>query len=245
MGHFLPKGKNISLFMAVNEDMGVCGYDIKMSTSAAKYDEWLDTVLTNINKWREENGEPDLPILFVMDNASIHSGDVKARDDVKYLPVYSPFLNPIENCFSIVKSKVKEVMRTWREPNEANRVEAAAKQSDQDQSDLLRDAIRHGIKHLAAHPSYVKNAVKHVWKYIMPCNNGEDIDGPPARHFQALKTMLAERDTNPDPDPADHIDLSQLAGGEDDNMMEGCPLCGTAIAEFMRQCDVCDKYVFI
>ena len=30
---------------------------------------------------------------------------------MKYLPPYSPFLNPIENCFSVFKLKLREVLR--------------------------------------------------------------------------------------------------------------------------------------
>lgn len=53
------------------------------------------------------------PQFFVMDNASIHKAkEVKAlfegsRHRIALLPPYSPFLNPVEECFSKLKTLVK------------------------------------------------------------------------------------------------------------------------------------------
>ncbi|TBU03944.1 putative DDE-like endonuclease, partial [Hamiltosporidium magnivora] len=50
--------------------------------------------------------------IFVMDNARIHhyrglnDDEEIASYRIKYLPPYSPFLNPIENVFSVWKNKV-------------------------------------------------------------------------------------------------------------------------------------------
>ncbi|KAF7700526.1 hypothetical protein CDIK_1035, partial [Cucumispora dikerogammari] len=54
------------------------------------------------------------PIL-IMDNASIHETQFilnKLEDygvEVKFLSPYSPDLNPIENCFSIIKSRLDRI----------------------------------------------------------------------------------------------------------------------------------------
>jgi len=50
-----------------------------------------------------------------MDNASIHKKEVKERSDVKYFLAYSPFFNPIEYVFSVIKVHVKKVLRQWRQ----------------------------------------------------------------------------------------------------------------------------------
>ena len=53
--------------------------------------------------------------VLIMDNATIHKGsDVRRAIEerahiLEYLPPYSPFLNPIENCFSKWKSFVKSL----------------------------------------------------------------------------------------------------------------------------------------
>ena len=58
--------------------------------------------------------------IFIMDNATIHRHagvrDVvePTRHEIKYLPPYSPFLNPIEECFSKWKGFVK-ALNVWNE----------------------------------------------------------------------------------------------------------------------------------
>ena len=53
--------------------------------------------------------------VLMMDNASIHSGDdvdkvCKEKGfSILYTPPYSPWFNPIENCFSIVKRRYPEM----------------------------------------------------------------------------------------------------------------------------------------
>ena len=49
--------------------------------------------------------------VIVMDNASIHHNlNVPEGLFLKYLPPYSPFLNPIESVFSVVKAKLKQCL---------------------------------------------------------------------------------------------------------------------------------------
>ena len=44
-----------------------------------------------------------------MDNATCNrdAGEVIQNHEVKYLPLHSPFLNLIENCFVVLKAKLK------------------------------------------------------------------------------------------------------------------------------------------
>ena len=51
----------------------------------------------------------------------MHRGAVCGEALVKFLPAYSPFLNPIENCFSVFKLKLREV---FREDQVMNRISA-------------------------------------------------------------------------------------------------------------------------
>ena len=51
----------------------------------------------------------DVPCYFVMNNCRIHKEIELDREEheIRYLPPYSPFLNPIEAAFSCLKAKVK------------------------------------------------------------------------------------------------------------------------------------------
>ena len=73
---------------------------------------WLKYLLENLTK---NNHDKTKRYLLILDNASIHkNGDIKkiATDfncRIIYLPAYSPDLNPIENAWSVLKSKVKSI----------------------------------------------------------------------------------------------------------------------------------------
>ena len=49
------------------------------------------------------------PAVIILDNAPCHSNIDQdfPEVEIKYLPPYSPFLNPIENSFSVLKSAIK------------------------------------------------------------------------------------------------------------------------------------------
>lgn len=100
------RSRNISVVAAVNKngiiyskihDKAVTGEDFKLSLEEIKIQCSLNQI-------------PD-PI-FVMDNAKIHhyKGLQNIIDNlhlkIEYLPPYSPFLNPIENVFSVWKNAV-------------------------------------------------------------------------------------------------------------------------------------------
>ena len=48
----------------------------------------------------------DYPVVFIVDNAPIHNSMPKTypTTQFKYLPPYSPFFNPIENTFSVLRN---------------------------------------------------------------------------------------------------------------------------------------------
>ena len=49
---------------------------------------------------------------IILDNAPCHNGIAEnfSNRNFKYLPPYSPFLNPIENCFSVIKARIKHLL---------------------------------------------------------------------------------------------------------------------------------------
>ena len=50
--------------------------------------------------------------ICILDNCRVHKRDdltklLQPNHEIKFLPPYSPFFNPIENCFNVIKQKVR------------------------------------------------------------------------------------------------------------------------------------------
>ena len=76
-----------------------------------------------LNSWLEKCLIPVLPnnCVIIMDNASFHKS-TKTKEIIEnngheplFLPAYSPDLNPIEQYWAIIKSKIKKVMPNFTE----------------------------------------------------------------------------------------------------------------------------------
>ena len=99
-------------------------------------------------------------LIFVMDNVAFHKCvEVKQAledggDKVRYLPPYSPFLNPIENLFS-----------KWKE---------MTKRANANCDVELLEAIEEGASLVTA--SDCEAYVRHMWSYIPRCMNEEEIE---------------------------------------------------------------------
>jgi transposase len=100
------RGKNISLCMAIGLD-GVLHWKLVNGPfTRESYTEFL-VELSEMLEGEKFN--------FIMDNCSIHKNIQLDRPEhsIRYLPPYSPFLNPIEATFSALKAEVKA---RWNEP---------------------------------------------------------------------------------------------------------------------------------
>ena len=103
-----------------------------------------------------------------MDNVSFHKTEavkealrgLPIRHELKFLPVYSPHLNPIEYCFSLWKSEIKRVDQI------------TTTQSLQQQIDTAARLIT---------PTYVARCLDHVYEYYARC-----IEGKPLEAFRPL-----------------------------------------------------------
>jgi transposase len=98
-------GTNLSLLMAVSID-GIVGWEFhKGAYNAVLFTQWCRLNLFPKIRGRE--------MIVIMDNASIHhsQGVVAAFAEeeicLKFLPPYSPHLNPIENVFGVVKNRYR------------------------------------------------------------------------------------------------------------------------------------------
>ena len=98
------RGGNITLIAAISDGAGLVYFEIH--TRGVTKDIFhnfifnLDIILGEFNP------------LILMDNARCHNdiADSFPARSFKYLPPYSPFLNPIENCFSVIKARLKHLL---------------------------------------------------------------------------------------------------------------------------------------
>ena len=71
----------------------------------------------------EARGALEQNLLLVLDNVSFHHTEEVAQiveengHELKFLPAYSPFLNPIEHAFSTWKAHIRRPIRVPEGPN--------------------------------------------------------------------------------------------------------------------------------
>lgn len=99
------RGGNVTLLLAISPQIGVVHSMFSLtSTTKLLFQEFINSVVNAI----PQDGRG----VVVMDNAPIHSGVTSPRPDVviKFLPPYSPPLNPIEEAFSCWKADLKSIL---------------------------------------------------------------------------------------------------------------------------------------
>ncbi|KAG7156393.1 putative DDE superfamily endonuclease domain-containing protein 63, partial [Homarus americanus] len=109
------RGSNLTLIAAISNLVGLFYYEIHV-TSVTK--EVFKNFMTSLDSVLGPEAA-----LILMDNAPWHAGIEQEFEDrvIKKLPPHSPFLNPIENCFSVLKATVKRQLN-----NIADRCDARA-----------------------------------------------------------------------------------------------------------------------
>ncbi|XP_064483063.1 uncharacterized protein LOC135395906 [Ornithodoros turicata] len=102
------KGANINLIACMSSG-GLLHWQIVDKVSWQTYNEFI----AEASRLAEES-EPNEEAVFLMDNAPahkrVHDASLSTRHSTKYLPPYSPFLNPIEEMFSKFKLGVKSLL---------------------------------------------------------------------------------------------------------------------------------------
>ena len=95
------RGRNTTIICAISNQVGVLYHEIHFQTvNKQTFNNFMASLEAILG---------DEPAIIIMDNAPIHRGiDIIYPElSMKFLPAYSPFLNPIENCFSVLKNYVK------------------------------------------------------------------------------------------------------------------------------------------
>ena len=96
------RGRNVTFLVAVTPDVGVVHFEsFQRGVNQDDVAEFVTTLSTLL-------GEEQATLL--MDNAPSHRNlqPPAPHHPVMFIPPYSPFLNPIENCFSVLKSSAKQ-----------------------------------------------------------------------------------------------------------------------------------------
>ena len=93
--------------------------------------------------------------------------------DIRYLPPYSPFLNPMENCFSVLKSAIKRDLQG--DAGTDNRVAAWALRVSliAFREGLLQQAIEVAVPQVTR--QVTQNNYAHAQTYLVRCVQNEDI----------------------------------------------------------------------
>jgi len=106
---------NLSVCAAVNKNLGLIYYEYQHQS----YDgDSFYMFLTNLSFYLQDIEMNNL--CFVLDNCSIHCHEdldyltQKFNITLKFLPPYSPMLNPIEETFSELKQKIKTLFSTTK-----------------------------------------------------------------------------------------------------------------------------------
>ena len=115
------------------------------------------------------------PAVIILDNAPCHSNIDQdfPEVEIKYLPPYSPFLNPIENSFSVLKSAIKRHLQFNAERSHAGDAYAAGLNQTQHREQMLLRAIEATVPSVTR--PVVASEYAHANTYLTRCIQLQDI----------------------------------------------------------------------
>ena len=95
------RGRNMTVILAISDRVGAVYHEIVWGgVDTERFRLYLENLAVIL-------GEE--PAVLIMDNAPAHrQAETLATHQVQKLAPYSPFLNPIENCFSFYKADLKQ-----------------------------------------------------------------------------------------------------------------------------------------
>ena len=150
--------KKVNMIAAVSPSLGwVFHENTQDNVNSEKFESFINNLINFLN-----TNHPGEKFAFILDNAPIHRKNVLATLCINagvvliFLPPYSPFLNPIERCFSKIKSQVKK----WLRENNDRMLATTSMEFGQKgaaRSKLLDEAISFGIS---------KISINNVRKYL-------------------------------------------------------------------------------
>ena len=103
-----------------------------------------------------------------MDNCGIHKSEDSIKEqcddndiELKFLPPYSPELNPIENVFSIIKGNIKKLLRTKYYQKLLDSYKAEWGQKTKMRNEIIDNALTDSI------PLITKEVMKKLYKRMI------------------------------------------------------------------------------
>ena len=162
------RGQNISVIVAVSNFVGLVYYEIShVPVNREIFHNFMTSHSVILGDERA---------VLIMDNATCH-GNVELHSDnlqVKYLPPNSPFLNPIENCFSVFKNDMKRRLN-WVQGEVCDRRAAAAANMSMVswRKSIMEREITRSID--VINQDITANNYRHSNEYLPRCIRREDI----------------------------------------------------------------------
>ena len=158
--------------MAVASGAGIVYYELQDTTmTAQRFKHFLDNLQVVLHALDANNACTTI----VMDNAPVHRGASCGDSMLRYLPPYSPFLNPIENCFSVIKMKIRELLREEAVQRRISTVPIGMTAAHHRQTilhNLCTSVLQDGVSITG---DVVANMAEHVMTYMHRCSTRQDI----------------------------------------------------------------------
>ena len=153
------RGRNATVIAAIAEGAGMLYYELHFGTVNVEIFQNFMVSLEEILGGAQA--------LVIMDNAPVHRGVCEAFPDlnIKFLPPYSPFLNPIENCFSVFKSSLKQYIGNEVERCTTERARRRGTTACALREAVLAAAVEMAVPHIT--PQLVAKTYNHVNTYLL------------------------------------------------------------------------------
>lgn len=161
------RGGNITLIAAVSDRCGLLYYEVH-TASVTK-----ETFLNFLTSLEAILGEEEA--VLILDNAPVHRGMNELFPDLnfKFLPPHSPFLNPIENCFSVLKCRLKQHLNSFAGTCNAAAARRAGVTLRTFRENHLVSRLEESLEVINA--ELVDKNCRYSNRYLMKCLSREDI----------------------------------------------------------------------
>ena len=155
------RGRNATVICAVSNQVGILYHEVHFTTvNKQAFNHFLASLEAILG---------DEETVIIMDNAPVHNGmqEIYPNLHLKYLPPYSPFLNPIENCFSVLKNYMKHRLNdsvgtcTTANAHRQGFILVAFRER------FLMEAVNAALPFITA--SVVENCYRHATSYLPRC----------------------------------------------------------------------------
>ena len=155
------RGRNVTVIAAISDQVGLLYHEVHV-TSVTK--DVFTNYMFNLSVILGME-----PAVIILDNAPCHRHiDVEFPQlEIKFLPAYSPFLNPIENTFSVLKSAIKRHLQYDTERSHAQDARAAGRNQVQHREAMLQVALDAALPSVTR--EIVANQYAHAATYLTRC----------------------------------------------------------------------------